>query len=155
MSIPGYTLETIDQFVGTELGVSDWMTLDQQRIDKFADVTGDHQWIHVDVQRAARESPTGGTIAHGFLALSALAGMAIDVGAVPSDAGRALNYGVDHARFLTPATSGSRIRARIALAAAEPKPDGRTLLRISCTMEIEDQPKPAVVADLLSMIVPA
>ena len=75
MPIPGYTLDTVDQFVGKELGVSGWVTVGQDRIDQFADATGDHQWIHVDVEWAARESPAKSTIAHGFLTLSALAGM--------------------------------------------------------------------------------
>lgn len=155
MPLPGYTLDTIDDHVGNDLGVSDWTTIDQARIDQFADATGDHQWIHVDVERAASESPAGATIAHGFLTLSALAGMIMQLGVIPAGASSALNYGIDRARFLTPVTSGQRIRAHIRLAAAEHKPDGRVLLRLSCTVEIEDMPKPAVVADLLSMVLPA
>ena len=88
MSILGYSVATLDEFVGKELGVSDWVTIDQARIDAFAQCTGDKQWIHVDVERAARESPFGGTIAHGYLTLSLLASLAMEVGLIPADAGR-------------------------------------------------------------------
>ena len=154
MPIPGYTLDTVDQFVGTELGVSDWLTISQDRINQFADATGDHQWIHVDVERAARESPVKSTIAHGFLTLSALAGMTMQLGLVPDGVSQALNYGVDKARFLAPVRAGKRIRARAVLASAEKKSGGRVLLTVSCTVEIEGEEKPAVVADLLSLMLP-
>src|SRR2546425_9493439 len=107
MPTPGYNLDTIEQFVGKELGVSDWITVGQDRIDQFADATGDHQWIHVDVERAARESPAKSTIAHGFLTLSALAGMTMQIGMVPDGVSQALNYGIDKARFLAPCAPGS------------------------------------------------
>jgi hypothetical protein len=97
-----------------------------------------------DVDRAERESPTGATIAHGFLTLSTLAGMTMQLGVIPADASQALNYGIDRARFLTPVTSGQRIRTHVTLAGAEQKPGGRVLLRITCTVEIEGEPKPAV-----------
>jgi acyl dehydratase len=154
MPIPGYTLDTIDQFVGKELGVSDWVTIGQDRINQFADATDDHQWIHVDAERAARESPAKTTIAHGFLTLSALAGMTMEIGIVPGGVSQALNYGIDKARFLAPVRSGKRIRTHARLAAAEKKPGGRVLLTISCTVEIEGEDKPAVVADLLSLMLP-
>jgi acyl dehydratase len=154
MSIPGYTLDTIDQFVGKELGVSDWVAVGQDRIDQFAHATGDHQWIHVDVERAARESPLKTTIAHGFLTLSALAGMTMEIGIVPDGVSQALNYGIDRARFLAPVRSGKRIRAHAVLASAEKRPGGRVLLTVSCTVEIEGEDKPAVVVDLLSMMFP-
>jgi acyl dehydratase len=154
MTIPGYTLDTVDDHVGRDFGVSDWTTVDQARIDQFAAATGDHQWIHVDVDRAKRESPSGATIAHGFLTLSTLAGMTMQLGVIPTDASRALNYGIDRARFLTPVTAGQRIRTHVKLAGAERKSGGRVLLRITCTVEIEGESKPAVVADLLSMVLP-
>jgi acyl dehydratase len=154
MPIPGYNLDTIDDFVGKELGVSDWLTLDQDRIDRFADASGDHQWIHVDVDRASRESPTKSTIAHGFLTLSALAGMTMQIGIVPVGVSQALNYGVDKARFLAPVLAGQRIRARATLASVEAKPGGRILLTVSCTVEIDGATKPAVVAELLSLRLP-
>ena len=151
MPIPGYTLDTIDQFVGKELGVSDWLTIGQDRINQFADATHDHQWIHVDAERAARESPARTTIAHGFLTLSALAGMTMEIGIVPDGVSQALNYGIDKARFLAPVRSGKRIRTRAVLASVERKPGGRVLLTVSCTVEIEGEDKPAVVADVLSL----
>jgi acyl dehydratase len=155
MPIPGYSLDTIDDFVGKELGVSDWLTVDQERIDRFADATGDHQWIHVDVNRASRESPTKSTIAHGFLTLSALAGMTMQIGIVPVGVSQALNYGVEKVRFLAPVLAGQRIRARAALASVEKKPGGRVLLTVSCTVEIDGGTKPALVAELLSLMLPA
>src|SRR2546429_6289177 len=154
MPTPGYNLDTIEQFVGKELGVSDWITVGQDRINQFADATGDHQWIHVDVERAARESPAKTTIAHGFLTLSALAGMTMQIGMVPDGVSQALNYGIDKARFLAPVRSGKRIRAHAVLTSAEKKQGGRVLLTVSCTVEIEGEEKPAVVADLLSLMLP-
>jgi acyl dehydratase len=109
----------------------------------------------VDVERAARESPVKSTIAHGFLTLSALAGMTMQIGIVPDGVTQALNYGVDKARFVAPVRSGQRIRAHAVLAAVERKPGGRVLLTVSCTVEIEGEDKPAVVADLLSLMLPA
>src|SRR3989442_3567234 len=136
MPIPGYTLDTIDQFVGKELGVSDWVTVGQDRINQFADATNDHQWIHVDAERAARESPAKSTIAHGFLTLSALAGMTMQLGIVPGGVSQALNYGIDRGRFLAPVRSGRRIRANAVLTSAETKPGGRVLVTVSCTIDI-------------------
>jgi len=154
MPIPGYTLDTIDQFVGKELGVSDWVTVGQDRINQFADATNDHQWIHVDAERAARESPAKTTIAHGFLTLSALAGMTMQLGMVPDGVSQALNYGIDKARFLAPVRTGKRIRTHAVLTSTEKKTGGRVLLTVSCTVEIEGEKKPAVVADLLSLMIP-
>jgi acyl dehydratase len=154
MPIPGYTLDTVDRFVGKKPGVSDWVTIGQDKIDQFADATGDHQWIHVDVERASRESPAKTTIAHGFLTLSVLAGMTMQIGIVPDGVFQALNYGVDKARFLAPVRSGKRIRAHAVLASAEKKPGGGVLLTVSCTADIEGAEKPAVVANLLSLMLP-
>jgi acyl dehydratase len=155
MPIPGYSLDTIDQFVGEKLGVSEWVTIGQDRIDQFADATGDHQWIHVDVERATRESPAKSTIAHGFLTMSALAGMTMQLGIVPDGVSQALNYGIDRGRFLAPVRSGRRIRTNAVLTSAETKPGGRVLLTVSCTVDIEGEEKPALVADLLSLMLPA
>jgi acyl dehydratase len=115
MSIPGYSVATLDEFVGEELGVSDWVAIDQARIDAFAQCTSDNQWIHVDVEGAARESPFGGTIAHGYLTLSLLASLAMEVGLIPTDASGGLNYGLDKVRFITPVRAGARVRSRIVL----------------------------------------
>jgi acyl dehydratase len=98
MENAGYTLATIGDFVGQELGVSDWITIDQARIQAFADCTDDHQWIHVDVERAKRESPYGTTIAHGFLTLSLISAMLFELKTVPEGVQAAINYGVDKAR---------------------------------------------------------
>ncbi len=152
MAIEGLTLATINEFVGRELGVSDWVTVDQERINEFADCTGDHQWIHVDVERAKRESPFGTTIAHGYLTLSLLPAMQYSVGTLPSGVKAALNYGSDKVRFLTPVKAGSRIRDRITLVGAENKGGGRVLMTTRHTVEIEGEEKPALVADTLAML---
>ena len=126
MALEGYTLATIGDFVGRELGVSDWVTVDQQRIDEFAACTGDKQWIHVDVERARRESPFGTTIAHGYLTLSLLPVMQQSVGTLPVGVTAALNYGADRVRFITPVKAGARIRDHITLVAAEDKGSSRS-----------------------------
>src|SRR6516225_10919193 len=112
MSLENYSVETLGDFVGRELGVSDWATVDQERIDAFAACTGDRQWIHVDVERASRESPFGGPIAHGYLTLSLVAAMVMELGVIPPDAATGLNYGLDKVRFIAPVKAGSRVRAR-------------------------------------------
>jgi hypothetical protein len=95
-----YDVSTLEHFVGQELGVSNWLTVDQERINEFADCTGDHQWIHADRERTQRESPLGSTIAHGYLTLSLLAAMQMEFGIVPEDVTQALNYGLDRVRFI-------------------------------------------------------
>ncbi|BDB27445.1 enoyl-CoA hydratase [Cupriavidus sp. TA19] len=152
MAIEGYSMSTLGAFVGTELGVSEWMEVDQARIDAFAQCTGDHQWIHVDVERARRESPFGGTIAHGYLTLSLLAGKLVEMGVVPADARAAVNYGVEKTRFLAPVKTGARVRNRVRLMSADSKGDGRVLLRTENTMEIEGEAKPAMVAEALALV---
>jgi acyl dehydratase len=152
VALQGYALASIDQFVGRELGVSDWITVDQERINQFAECTGDKQWIHVDVERARRESPFGTTIAHGFLTLSLLPMLQSSLGIVPSGVKAALNYGLDRVRFVTPVKVGSRIRDRVTLVAAEDKGGGRTLITTRQTVEIEGEDKPAMVADTLTML---
>jgi acyl dehydratase len=148
-----YSMATAAQFAGRELGASEWVTLDQDCIDAFAACTGDRQWIHVDVERAKRESPFGGPIAHGYLTLSLVAAMIMDLGVIPPDASTGLNYGLDKVRFITPVKAGSRVRARAKLRAAEPQDDTRLLLRLDCTLEIEGEAKPALVAELLCLLV--
>lgn len=153
MTLDGYTVATIKDFVGKELGVSDWYTVDQRQIDAFADCTGDHQWIHVDVARAKRESPFGTTIAHGYLTLSLLPAMQFSVGTLPGGITAALNYGADKVRFINPVKSGARIRDRMMLLAAEDKGGGRILTTTRHTVEIEGEAKPALVADTLAMLI--
>lgn len=152
MSIEGYSLQTVHQFVGRELGVSSWLTIDQQRIDEFAECTNDHQWIHVDVERARRESPFGTTIAHGYLTLCLLSPLQNEVGVIPSDAGQALNYGLDRVRFMTPVKAESRIRMRVMLISVEDRGKGRFLLKTQNTFEIEHEDKPALLAESLALV---
>jgi acyl dehydratase len=140
-------LADLAALVGQELGVSDWLVIDQSRIDQFAEVTGDRQWIHVDVERAQRE--VGGTIAHGLLTLSllpVLTASAVDIQAVA----RGLNYGFDKVRFISPVPAGARIRSRHWLKGVEPKAGGVAVTQ-TCTVEIEGADKPALVFDWIGV----
>lgn len=148
------SMANIADRIGQELGVTEWITLDQPRIQAFADCTGDQQWIHTDVERATRESPFGGPVAHGLLTLSLLPRWLFALPAAPADAGAILNYGFDKVRFLTPVKSGGRVRARVKLLAATPKEKGRLLLTEEYTVEIEHESKPALIAELLVMLLP-
>src|SRR5438105_10449973 len=153
MAMAQYSMASAPRFVGRELGASDWVAVDQERIDAFAACTGDRQWIHVDVERTRRESPFGGPIAHGYLTLSLVAAMIMELGVIPEDAATGLNYGLDKVRFIAPVKAGSRVRARAKLRAAEPQGDARTLLRVDCTLEVEGEAKPALVAELLCLLI--
>ena len=152
MTADGFSLATINDFVGKDLGVSDWLTVSQETINAFADCTGDHQWIHVDVERAQRESPYGVTIAHGYLTLSLLPAMHASLNVIPSGVMAALNYGADKVRFINPVKAGARIRDHVTLIAVESKGPGRTLMTTRHTVEIEGEEKPALVADTLAML---
>jgi acyl dehydratase len=153
MAIPHYGMTTAAQFVGRELGASDWVAVDQDRIDQFAACTGDRQWIHVDVDRATRESPFGGPIAHGYLSLSLVAAMVMELGVIPPDAATGLNYGLDKVRFIAPVMAGAGVRTRASLVSAEPQDSERVLLKLRCTLEIEGEAKPALVAEVLCMLI--
>jgi acyl dehydratase len=153
MAIAQYTMATATQFVGRELGMSDWVAVSQDRINQFAACTGDHQWIHVDLERAKRESPFGGPIAHGYLTLSLVAPLAMDLGVIPPDAASGLNYGLDKVRFIAPVRAGARVRNQVSLLAAEPQSGGRLLLKLQCTLQIEGEAKPALVAEMLCMLI--
>lgn len=137
--------------IGTELGVSDWITVDQAKIDAFAAVTGDHQFIHVDPEAAAK-TPFGTTIAHGYLTLSLLSVMAY--GAMPGIEGAKMgvNYGMNKLRFMAPVKSGKRIRGRFTLAAVDQRPDGSFQSTVSVTVEIDGETKPALVAEWLTLV---
>ncbi len=148
------TMSNMKECVGSELGVSDWMVVDQERINEFADCTGDRQWIHVDVDRARRESPFGGPVAHGYLTLSLIGPLSLDVGVVPSDAAAGFNYGLDKVRFLAPVPAGRRVRLRIVLDNVDEKNDGQLLVKTRNTIEIENSDKPALIADALALLVP-
>lgn len=153
MTESGLSFASIEKYVGTELGISDWMTVDQRRIDAFADVTRDHQWIHTDPERAA-ESALGTTIAHGYLTLSLLSHFQFEIGAFPVDVSTILNYGLDRVRFLMPVKEGQRVRARLKLLSIEARPDGRKLMKLENTVEIEGASKPALIAETLNLLVP-
>jgi acyl dehydratase len=152
MAPEGYTLTTIQEFVGRELGVSDWLAIDQERINQFAACTDDHQWIHVDVERARCESPYGSTIAHGYLILALLPKFQFEIGLIPAGVAQAINYGVGQVRFLAPVKPGACIRARVTLIGATDK-GGRVLLTVQNTVEIADEDKPALVAETLAMLI--
>lgn len=152
MSIQGLSLATLSSWVGREIGVSHWVRIDQSRIDRFADCTDDHQWIHVDIERAGRESPFGTTVAHGFLTVSMLARFIFEGVIEPAGLPHALNYGIDKLRFLAPVRAGACVRDRIVLGAIEDKGNGASLLTLHNTVEIEGEPKPALVATTLVMV---
>jgi acyl dehydratase len=152
MAQTGYSMKTLKDFVGKDVGVSGWHEVDQRRIDEFADCTGDRQWIHVDVERARRESPYGGTIAHGYLTLSLAAAMAIEAGVVPADAKAALNYGLDKVRFVAPVKAGARVRSRLVLMSVDAKAPDRVLIKFQSTIEIEGETRPALTAESLAML---
>jgi acyl dehydratase len=148
-------IESVDDAVatiGAELGVSGWLDIDQNRIDEFAEVTNDHQWIHVDVDRAKAESPYGATIAHGFLTISLIPGLSKDNYRV-ENAKMGINYGLNKVRFLAAVTAGSRIRVRSHLADATRVGDDTVNLTVRHTVEIDGVEKPAAVAELIARFV--
>jgi acyl dehydratase len=149
--MPSASLDEIRAKVGSEIGLSDWITVDQSRIQAFADATEDQQFIHVD-EAMARQTPFGGTIAHGFLSLSLLSRMAADVMLAPDTLKMGVNYGLDRVRFLAPVTSGKRVRGRFVLDSAEEKAPGQLLTRHTVTVEIEGEEKPALTAQWLGLL---
>jgi acyl dehydratase len=149
--MPIASIEDIKGRVRSEIGVSDWILIDQQMIDTFADVTGDRQFIHVDPNAAAR-TPFGGTIAHGFLTLSLLSQMAAGVMLVPEITKMAVNYGFQKVRFIAPVRSGRRVRGRFTLASVEEKQPGQIQFLHNVTVEIEGEDKPALVAEWIGLI---
>lgn len=149
----GYSVRALKDFVGHDFGASAPVEVDQIRINTFADVTGDHQWIHVDVAKAKKYGPFGGPVAHGFLTLSLLAAAMASTGVVPPDAKGVLNYGIDKVRFLTPVPSGALVRAHFKLIDVEAKGDDRQLLRVQASVSIDGADKPALVGELLAMVI--
>lgn len=145
--------ETINDYaaqVGKEIGVSDWVLVDQDRINKFADATGDHQWIHVDVEKAKKEMPGGKTIAHGYLTLSLVPMLTHGISRVKK-VSRGINYGSNKVRFTSPVPAGSRVRARQKLVAADPVQGNGIRFTAEITIEIEGQERPACVAEVMSI----
>jgi acyl dehydratase len=142
--------ETLKDYIGQDLGESEWLEIDQDRINQFADATLDQQFIHVDSEKA---TPLfGSTIAHGFLSLSLMAGLPAPQVA-PDNMTMAFNYGLDKVRFLTPVNVGSRVRTKAKLVSVDDKGDGRYLVKNEVSMEIEGQEKPAYVAESLTMYI--
>jgi len=148
----GWTVHNIQDFVGRELGVTGWYTIDQDRIDTFAEVTEDRNPLHVDSDWAA-SGPFGATIAHGFLSLSMLSKFAYEIGMPPEGTVWGVNYGFERVRFMAPVKVGKRIRARFQLAGVDDKGEGRLILKSTVTIEIENEVKPALVATWLTMAV--
>ena len=139
------------QHVGQELGPSEWLTVTQEMIDKFADATGDHQWIHVDVERAKKEMPGGKTIAHGYLTLSLLPQLAPTLMKIEKRR-RGLNYGSNRVRFTAPVPAGARVRLRQKLVKIEPVEDNGFRITSEMTMEVEGNARPAMVAETLGIV---
>lgn len=144
-------IKDMEKLIGKEIFVSDWTQVTQEQINKFADSTKDHQWIHVDVEKAAK-GPFGTTIAHGFLTLSHLPFFGYQVPIKFEGAKMVINYGLDKVRFINPVVTGAKIRDRIVLSVMEEKPDNRILMTQTHTIEIDGQEKPACIAQSLMMI---
>ncbi|HWJ08665.1 MAG TPA: MaoC family dehydratase [Nocardioides sp.] len=145
------TFEEVAEAAGTELGSSDWVTIDQRRVNQFADATGDHQWIHVDLERA-KEGPFGGTIAHGYLTLSLVPWLGSQVFTLQTP-GAKLNYGVNKVRFPHPLLVGKRIRLHVTMGEVVDIPAGKQLT-VQHTVEIEGESKPACVAETVVLLLP-
>ncbi len=148
------TMAGLRDRIGHELGVSSWTRVDQGRIGQFAECTGDRQWIHVDVERAKRESPFKGPIAHGYLTLALIGSLSLEVGVVPTDAAAGFNYGLDKVRFLAPVPAGARVRLRVTIIGVDDKSDGQILLKTRNVIEIEHSDKPALIAEALALLIP-
>ncbi|MFY0637256.1 MaoC family dehydratase [Maricaulis maris] len=149
--MPILSKDEIAAAVGTVIGVSDWTEISQDQINTFADVTDDHQFIHIDPERAAKETPFGGTIAHGFLTLSMLSSMAAGTTVVIDGIVMGINYGFEKVRFLTPVRAGKRVRGRFTLADAVERNPGQWMLKYEVMVEIEGEDKPALMAQWLTL----
>ena len=145
------TLDEVAAAVGEELGTSEWLTVDQDRVNRFADATGDHQWIHVDVERA-KDGPFGGTIAHGYLTLSLVPFLGSQVFALETP-GAKLNYGVNKVRFPNPVRVGSRVRTHVSVVSVDDIPTGKQM-QLKHVIEIEGEEKPACVAETVVLLLP-
>jgi acyl dehydratase len=141
----------MQKHVGEEIGVSDWVEITQERINLFADATGDHQWIHVDIERAKKDMPGGKTIAHGFLTLSLIPMLSQQISHI-NNVRNGINYGCNKVRFTSPVQVGSKVRARAKLIAADPMDKGGVRLTNQVTIEIEGQERPACVAETMSIV---
>lgn len=147
-----YSLANMAEHIGRTFGPSAPRLIDQPKIQMFADATGDQQWIHTDVERAKRESPFGGPIAHGYLTLSLIAADQIGLGVYPADAAGVMNYGLNKVRFLSPVPEGAEVTLSSTLLEVEEKPNGRWLLRVNNEINLVGSGKPAVIAETLGMV---
>jgi acyl dehydratase len=143
-------IEKLKKMIGQDNGTSEWILIDQEKVNLFADATSDHQWIHVDVEQA-KHGPFGGTIAHGFLTLSLIPLFTSSGKYLPEGMKMVMNYGLNKVRFISPVPVGSRVRSRMMISAVEEKDPGRLLVTTTHTIEIEGQDKPACVAESLAM----
>lgn len=148
--MPFVPVAELKDHVGKELGKSEWLTIDQQRINQFAECTGDHQFIHVDPEKA-KLTPFGTTIAHGFLSLSLIPMLMEKIMIMPKDLKMAVNYGLDSVRFIQPVKVNSRVRLVVTLTDATEKNPGQWLLKARAVLEIEGQEKPAYIAEQLTL----
>lgn len=146
------SLEEFKNSAGTELGPSDWLLIDQERINQFAEATNDFQFIHVDPEKAAA-SPFGGTIAHGFLSLSLISYLVGQIMLKPNGIVMGINYGSDKVRFIQPVKVNDRIRAHVRIEKVSARPGGQYLTKTRTTIEIENETKPALVAEILSLYI--
>ena len=148
--MPYVPVNELSQYVGKELGRSDWLKIDQERINLFAEATGDFQYIHVDPQKAA-QTPFGTTIAHGFLTLSLIPKLMLDILVLPEGVKMVVNYGLDSVRFIQPVKVDSQVRLKVDLGEVTEKKPGQWLLKATATLEIEGEAKPAYIAEPLSL----
>ena len=148
--MPHVPVTELSQYVGKELGHSEWLKIDQQRINLFAEATGDFQFIHVDPEKAAK-TPFGGTIAHGFLTLSLIPKLIEDILVLPQGLKMVVNYGLDSVRFIQPVKVDSRVRLKVKLGEVMEKKPGQWLLKAIATLEIDGEEKPAYIAESLSL----
>ncbi len=146
------TIEELSQKSGEIIGVSEWFTIDQNRINDFGSCTDDHQWIHVDPERCLTESPYKTTIAHGFLSLSLLSPIHLNASYMPMGTKQVINYGLDAIRFISPVKCGDRVRGHIKLIEVKPRGRTRYFIKTLNTIEIENEKKSALTAELITLI---
>lgn len=145
------SVEKLKKMIGQENGTSDWVLIDQDRINRFADATEDHQWIHVDIEKA-KKGPFGGPIGHGFLTLSLIPIFNKSAKYLPEGLKMGINYGLNKVRFINPVPVGSQVRSRMVISAVEEREPGRILMTTTHTIEIKGQDKPACIAEMLALL---
>ncbi|MFQ5939624.1 MAG: MaoC family dehydratase [Alphaproteobacteria bacterium] len=153
MDKTNYHLDNLHDFIGKNVGVSDWFPVDQERMNAFADITCNHDWMHIDPERAKKEGPFDGTVAFGFWTLSMLTYFSYQIGLWPEGIAYGVNYGLNKVRWIAPVPVGSHIRNRVVLTGVEDKGNGHYLITTTNTVEVEGADKPAMVAEWLGMLV--